>query len=149
MIKIDRSPEAVRKTGKAFLIAGCFFGVIFFLVRSHVGGWLEWNWEQGFESNTWKWLAGIGAVLFVTSRVAYPVMKPIHVGWMTFAFALGWFNTRLLLGLFFYLVITPVGLLMRMMGKDLLDEKIDPNAKSYWVKKERKPFDPKTFERLF
>jgi hypothetical protein len=147
--KIDRSPEAVRKTGKAFLIAGCVFGAILFLGRSHVAGWTGWEWGRALESSTWKWFLGVGVALYAVSRLAPSVMTPIHIGWMTLAFLLGWFNTRLLLGIFFYLIITPVGLLMRALGKDLLNEKFDRSAGSYWVKKDRKPFDAQGYERLF
>ena len=37
----------------------------------------------------------------------HAVLRPIYVGWMKFAFVLGWINTRLILGLFFYLILTP------------------------------------------
>jgi hypothetical protein len=147
--KIDTSRDAVKKTGKAFLIAGCFFSVLFLVVKSHAGGWTDWNIQQGIESSAWKWFLGVGAFLFVLSRVAYPVMKPIHIGWMTLAFALGWVNTRILLGVFFFLIVTPIGLIMRMLGKDLLSERIDRNAESYWIRRERVAFDPKKYERMF
>jgi hypothetical protein len=68
---------------------------------------------------------------------------------MKFAFVLGWINTRILLGIFFYLILTPIGLIMRISGKDLIDQKIDKGAKSYWKKRERVPFDPAQYERLF
>ncbi len=144
--KVDASHGAVKKTGKAFLIG--FSIIAAFLFVSH-SSWLSMNWQQGFETNGWKWFLGSGIVLFVLSRVAYPIMKPIHIGWMKFAFLLGWFNTRLLLGIFFYLIITPIGLLMRLFGKDFLDEKIDKSAKSYWNKRDLSKFDPKHAARTF
>jgi hypothetical protein len=76
-------------------------------------------------------------------------MKPVYTAWMLFAFVLGWINTRVLLGAFFYLVMTPLGLILRWTGKDLLDERIDRSAASYWIKRERKPFDRKRLERMF
>lgn len=144
--KLDTSHEAVKKTGKAFLIAGSFFAVLFFLSRS---GWFQFNFAHGFESNTWKWVLGVGVAIFTLSHIAYPVMKPFHIGWMKLAYFLGWFNTRLLLGIFFYLIITPTGLLMRLFGKDFLDEKIDKSAKSYWIKRDLSKFDPKHAARTF
>jgi hypothetical protein len=147
--RIDASPEAVKKTGKAFLIAGCFFGAVVFLGKSHISGWSNWDWNAGFASHAWKWLIGPGLGLFILSRIAYPVMKPIHIGWMTLAFILGWVNTRLLLGAFFYLVLTPIGLVMRLAGKDLLGKKIDRSATTYWIKKKSEPMDQKRYENLF
>ena len=95
------------------------------------------------------WAALVSAIFFVTSLVGYPVLKPVYIGWMTFAFALGWVNTRLFLGLFFYLILTPMGLLVRLLGKDLLDERIDRKASSYWKKRDPAPPDPSRFERMF
>ncbi len=92
----------------------------------------------------------MGTVFFlVTGLFGYPVLRPLYLGWMKFAFVLGWLNTRLLLGVFFYLVITPTGLLLRILRKDLLDQRVDRSAKSYWKLREVKPFDPKQCERLF
>jgi hypothetical protein len=145
---IDSSHEAVKRTGKALLIASGAFGTLLFLSHSHIDGWGHWNWRQGFEANGWKWFFGFGLVFFVASHLAYPAMKPIHFWWMKFAFALGWINTRLLLGVFFYFVLTPIGLMMKLFGKDLLDRKFEPNAVSYWKKRTR-PFDPRTMERQF
>jgi hypothetical protein len=68
---------------------------------------------------------------------------------MKFAALLAWVNTRLILGLFFYLVLTPVGVILRLMGKDLLDEKIDRSASSYWIKRDQAITDRSRYERLF
>ncbi len=144
--KIDSSQEAVKKTGKAFLIGFSIIGGVLFLANS---GWFAFDVQHGTASNGWKWFLGAAVVLFVLSRVAYPIMKPIHIGWMTLAFALGWINTRILLGVFYYLIITPTGLLMRLFGKDLLDEKIDRSATSYWKKRDLSKFDPRHIERTF
>ena len=132
---MDASREAVKKTGKAFLIAGTAFAAFLF-------------WKSGFDGNAWRWFLGSGITLFAASRFAYPIMKPIHVGWMKFAFVLGWINTRILLGTFYYLILTPIGLVMRAFGNDLLDEKLEPEAASYW-KKRTTTFDPQTMERQF
>lgn len=100
-------------------------------------------------NGAWVWAAA-GALVFAAGGAAlYPLMKPVYTVWMLFAFVLGWVNTRLLLGIFFYLVMTPLGLFLRLRGKDLLDEKIDRKAASYWIKRERKAFDPKRLERMF
>ena len=147
--KVDTSREAVQKTGKAFLIAGSAFGAIFFLSHSHIGGWSNWNWGKGFESDVWKWVLGLGLGLFGLSHFAYPVMRPLHFAWMRFSQVLGWFSTRIVLSLFFYLIITPTGLLMKLLGKDLLDQKINKSARSYWIKRDLNKFDPKHAARSF
>lgn len=75
--------------------------------------------------------------------------KLVYKGWMAFARALGWLNTRILLVLFFYLIITPVAVLARLFGKDLLSQRLAPEAKSYWIPKETGTFDPKSYLRQF
>jgi hypothetical protein len=147
--KVDTSHEAVKKTGKAFLIAGSAFGAIFFLSHSHISGWSGWNWQQGFESNVWKWFLGLGVGLFGLGHLAYPVMKPIHLVWMRLSQVLGWISTHVVLTIFFYLIVTPTGLLMRLLGKDLLDQKIDKAAKSYWIKRDLSKYDPKHAAKMF
>ena len=87
--------------------------------------------------------------MFALSHVAYPAMKPVHIGWMMLALALGWLNTRLLLGVFFYVIVTPIGVIMRLFGKDILDEKLDRSATTYWIKRESVPLDKKRYENLF
>jgi hypothetical protein len=68
---------------------------------------------------------------------------------MRFAYLLAWINTRLILCAIFYLVFTPIGLVMRLLKIDPLDRKIDKNKNSYWIKKEKKDFCPLDYERQF
>lgn len=75
--------------------------------------------------------------------------KFLYKGWMVFAHALGWVNTRILLVLFFFLIITPVALFMRMIGKDSLSRRIEPELETYWNDREGRPFDRSSYERQF
>ena len=100
-------------------------------------------------NNTWKWIFGAGIGLFALSYLAYPIMKPIHIGWMKLAFVMGWFMTRVILSIFYYLILTPISVLMRLMGKDFIDEKIEPQRVSYWKKRDLSKFDPKHIEKSF
>ena len=58
-------------------------------------------------------------------------------------------NTRIILGIAFYLIMTPMGMLLKLLGKDLLDKRIDRNAGTYWKDREQKAFDRERYERLF
>lgn len=147
--KVNTSHEEVKKTGKAFLMVFTGIAAFIFLKHSHVEGWTGWNWNLGMEAFWWKVFLPAGIVIFVLSHIAYPIMKHFHLAWMTFAVALGWFWTRVFLSIFYYLIITPTGLLLRLFGKDLLDKKIDKSAKSYWIKRDLSKFDPKHAARTF
>jgi hypothetical protein len=120
------------------------FGILFAAICA-----AAWVYLLFKESPAWIWF-GLGTVFFATTGfLAQPILRPVYVVWMKFAFALGWINTRILLGIFFYLIITPIGLVMRLVGKDILDQKLDRSAKTYWKKRDRVPFDQKRMEHQF
>jgi len=100
-------------------------------------------------SSLWPWFGGGGVFFLFTGLFLEPALRPVYAGWMKFAHVLGWVNTRLLLGLFFYLVLTPVALVLRLGGKDLLDQRLDRSARSYWVKRTPVELDQERYERLF
>lgn len=95
------------------------------------------------------WPFASSALFFMTS-IGFPIcLKPIHWILMRISFAIGWVNTKILLFLIFYLIVTPIGLVMRIFGKDLLNQRIERNKSSYWIKREGVPFDESHYERLF
>lgn len=63
--------------------------------------------------------------------------KFIYRYWMKFAHVLGWVNTRVILSVFYLVILTPFGLLLKVFKKDLLEEKIDPATSTYWLVKEQ------------
>ena len=90
------------------------------------------------------------SALFFILAFAFPVfLEPVYIFWMKLAFVLGWINTRLILLIMFYLIFAPVGLVMRVFGVDLLARKIEKNKETYWLKKEKKGFEARNYERQF
>ena len=76
----------------------------------------------------------VPGVLLVALGLARPrSLRLIYLAWMAVALALGVVVSSVVLTLFFYLVMTPVGLLARAFGKDYLSRKLDRHAKSYWL----------------
>jgi len=130
---IKATPDDIRKFGYLFAVIGVL-----------IAAWMIYKGHGG-----WPW-ALVGSGFFLTTGLFFkPVLRPIYIVWMKFAYILGWVNTRLLLGIFFFLILTPLGLILRLMGKDLLDQKIDRSARSYWVKREPVKLDPARYEQLF
>jgi hypothetical protein len=77
------------------------------------------------------WSAGV-AGRWGAMALAWPRgLTPLYRGWMWFAEKLGWFNTRVLLGVIFYVVVTPISLVMRMLGKKPLQCTFDHQKPSY------------------
>ncbi len=117
--RIEDSPKKVRSFGLLFGLLGIVVTV--FLFYHHR---LYWPWPL------------FGAIFFLICAFwGYPVLRPVYIGWMSLAYLIAWMNTRVLLGLFFYLVITPIGLAIKITGKDLLDQKSHRSTPSYWIKR--------------
>jgi len=70
------------------------------------------------------------ALGLLNSRILYPLNKL----WFNFGIFLGKLISPLIMGLIFFLVVTPIGLIMRLLGKDVLNLKYNKN-RSYWIKK--------------
>ena len=60
------------------------------------------------------------------------IIKPFYLLWMNFAILLGWFMTRLILGLLFYIVMSSIGLILRLFGKEFLELRNKSLNGSYW-----------------
>jgi len=75
------------------------------------------------------------------------LLKYPYIAWMRLASILGWLNTRLLLAVVFYFIFSPVGLVMRLFGIDLLERKFDRAVNSYWKYKEKRGCSPVDYER--
>ena len=81
--------------------------------------------------------------------VAPRLLKPVQKIWMTLAVSISWVMTRVILSLLFYLVVTPIGILAKMIGKDFLDLKFNRNTKSYWIARKQANFDKRNYENQF
>jgi hypothetical protein len=73
-------------------------------------------------------------------------LRPVYTGWMIVAFPIGWTVSKIALGLMFFLVFLPVGLVFRMTGRDVLHLKRRAGG-SYWLAKpaSRSSDDPRQF----
>lgn len=94
-----------------------------------LGGLLWWR-TGDVQTALTAWLTG--TALTSIYWVIPIVRRPIHVGWMYAAFPIGWTVSHLLIALVYYLVLTPIGLLMRAAGYDPLQRRFDRTAATYW-----------------
>ena len=90
-----------------------------------------------------------GAVLFVLGTVQPRTLKWVYVGWMSVAFVLGFIMAHIILTLFFFIIITPIGLVARMFGQDFLSLKLNRDAPSYWIPRPQKARSAAEYERQF
>ncbi len=92
----------------------------------------------------------VGVILLLLGLIKPVLLGPIQRAWMRAALFIGFFMTHLILALMYYLVFTPVGLVMKALGRDPLRLKFNKNAESYWVKREAAEFFGKErYERMF
>jgi hypothetical protein len=90
----------------------------------------------------------IAGVLALAGLVAPRTLGPVERAWLTLGGILAWVNTRIILTALFYVVVTPVALVMRFF-RDPLDRRIDPGSASYWVRRAVAVPDPKSYEQQF
>ncbi len=95
------------------------------------------------------WLGGIGAALVALGLAAPALLKPVYRIWMALAVVLGFVMTRVILSIVFYLILTPIGLVLRLLGKDPLHRTLDPNAPSYWIEKEHPEASKEQLEKYY
>lgn len=130
------SHESARRTEKARVPAnrafGLVLGVAFLLIGAIpiLGGELRLYW----------WCVWVG-VAFLAAAMLFPaILLPLNRLWFHFGMALHVIVSPVVLGIMFYLVVFPTGLLMRAAGKDPLRLRFDREARSYWI--ERDPPGP-------
>ncbi len=112
------------------------FGIITgLLIIILIGTLVPWIWDQDILA--WQRYTGsIGGVLIVWGLVHPQSLILIYKPWMALAEKLGWLNTRIIMFLMFYILFLPMGIMMRLVGKDPMNRKFDPEAESYRIKRE-------------
>ncbi len=101
------------------------------------GALLPWLLDRPFP--VWPWAGG--GLLAAWGLLAPASLAPLYRLWMRFGAALGWINSRIILGLLFYGLILPAGLLMRALGKDPLQRRLEADRDSYRVASKARPAD--------
>ena len=136
LLQINRHPAAKELRWFGVLLAG--FVVV-------AGALAHWQLEAPAAARI-IWAAGAAlAAVYATVR---PLRRWIYLGWIYAAFPIGWTVSHLLLGAAYYLVLTPIGLLVRWIKGDPLGRELDRDAPTYWT--ERPPVrDVRRYFRQF
>ncbi len=127
------SPRDLRKFGMSVGVA--------FLVLGTVSRW------RGHELPP-RVLWALGALLVTPALVAPAILAPVRRVWMAAAEVMGRFNTRVILGLLFYVVFTPVGAVMRLFH-DPLTRSLRDAERSQWIRRTREPVSRTRYEQQF
>ncbi|MDG1370169.1 MAG: SxtJ family membrane protein [Paracoccaceae bacterium] len=79
------------------------------------------------------WSAGVSAVFGGLAFLAPELLAPLNTLWFKFGMLLSKIMSPSVMGILFFVTVTPTGLFMRARGKDLLRQKLDPDAETYWI----------------
>ena len=120
------------------------FGFVFAFVFGIIGLW------PLIRSRSIRVWALVIAAVFLLVALALPrVLHPLNVAWTRFSLVLSRITNPIITGLMFYLIFTPVALVLRVMGKDHLRLKPEPDAGSYWIPRRPPGPPPDTMRNQF
>ncbi len=114
---------------------------------------LIWGTVLGFQHHwggqSHLWFYGIAVLIFFWGWISPFTLKPVYLGWMVITRCIAWLLTTVVLGLVFYIGFTLTGLVLRLLGKDPLNRRLDKEAASYWHKREPGRAEKVHYERQF
>ena len=101
-----------------------------------------------YDKSSYHIIAYIGGGFIASGTIIPILLKPIYILWMIFAVILGWVMTRVILSIVFYFIMTPIGLLTRLLGEDFLALK-KLNSESYWNNRDHNYEISQDYEKQF
>jgi len=134
LIEINWSPnrKELRKFGIISLIASVLISLLLYVLK---GLGIQWA----------AIIIFIGIVIFLSSLISLKLTRGIYLGLILVTMPIGLVVSFTLLAIFYFLLLTPLGLVFRLMGRDVLGRKFDATADSYWLI--RRP--PDSLDRYF
>jgi len=108
------------------------FGLVFFVVFLIIS-----LWPLTYDSNARIFPGIISLIFLFLGLINSKLLTPLNKVWMKFGLFLGAIISPIAMGVVFFFVVTPIGFIMRVSGKDLLNMKHDNKKKSYWIKRNK------------
>ena len=108
------------------------FGLVFFVVFLIVALWPLKN-----EEDIRLWSLVLSIIFFILGVLNSKLLTPLNKLWFKFGIFLGVIVSPIVMGIVFFLVVTPTGVFMRLLGKDLLKTIKTKNISTYWIKREK------------
>lgn len=128
---------APRQSNRGF---GITFGVVFLIFACAI--WLIFD-------TVLEWSVILSALFFAVAMIAPGLLMPLNRIWGVFGARFGWLNNHLILGIFFFFVMTPTAVVMRLFGWDPMRVRSkQKSADGYWVNV-RRDAEPDTFRDMF
>ena len=105
------------------------FGILFFIIFLLIALWPLIN-----SGSIRLWALGIALIFLVLGITNSKILTPVKKSWIKLGEILGKIIAPIVMGFIYFIIITPIGLLMRLVGKDVLNLKFNKNE-SYWIKR--------------
>ena len=105
------------------------FGIVFFIVFLLIAIYPILN-----QNDIRIWAVALSLIFLVLGLLNSKLLTPLNKIWFKFGIFLGKIISPLVMGIIFFFVVTPIGIFMRFLGKDLLNLKLNKNS-SYWIEK--------------
>ena len=135
-MKINRDPSPHQLVGFGAMLP--FFFALLGLVVDHRLG------VPGVRGAVW----GVGAVLTAGYYTSPGLRRPLYVGMSLASYPIGWLVSHVVLLVVYLFVVTPVSLLLRVLGHDAMHRRFDSSTQSYWVP-HRPPDHPRRYFQQF
>lgn len=131
--QLDASAAKLRRFGITMAVLVAFIAAYLAIIKAH---------------HTAGLILALLALLLLIPAILFPNgLRQFFTLWMAVAFSLGWFVSRVLLIIIFFLILTPLGLLGRLLKKRWLDINFDGKKESYWIPKEKNK--PVNYEKMY
>ena len=108
------------------------FGLVFFVVFLILG---LWPIKSGGDINIFLIL--ISLIFLFLAIIKSKFLTPLNKLWFKFGIKLGAIIAPIVMGVVFFLVVTPIGIIMKITGRDLINKKINKNIKTYWLNRKK------------
>jgi len=109
------------------------FGILFSIVFAAIAFWPLLNLG---EIRVWSVI--VSSIFLLLGLINSKLLHPLNLIWVKFGELIGKIVAPLVMALIFFIILTPIGLFLRLIGKDLLNIKLN-NNKTYWIKRDKKP----------
>lgn len=129
----------IKTSNKDIKSFGITIGIILFIISAVL---------FYYDKSSYQIIAYVGCGLISFGLIIPILLKPIYILWMIFAVILGWVMTRVVLSAVFYIIITPIGIVTRLLGEDFLSLK-NNKADSYWNSRNRLQELNQNYEKQF
>ncbi|HMN91998.1 MAG TPA: SxtJ family membrane protein [Hydrogenophaga sp.] len=103
-------------------------GILFSIVFALVSVWFAWR-----GTLPWQWFAIPAGMFLITAYSVPRILRPLNIAWMALGALLNKIVSPLMLGVIYFLIITPVALFFKIIGRDELKRNFDSNLNTYWV----------------